>query len=131
MSQLTGPLLLTDATSVVHPFVPRAIGPDVTILVERHSVSPVGDKKLVLEFSDSSAKRNTVRVGLSFDFPLVKTDPVTGVVSKDGAAIFKCYFVVPAVMTTAQRSEFMSLVQAAMADATVANYVTDLDPIWG
>lgn len=127
MSQLTSPLALTGSLGPVS-FTPRAIGPDITILKSLHPVASQGDIKLSLEFSDASAKRPTTRVGVSMDYPVMSGTPIP---TKVGGALFKGYFVLPTVMTVADRLNFELLVNSALNDAIVRAYVKDLDPIWG
>lgn len=126
--QITAPIEVLDATSVAHSFTPRSLAAERTLLVNR-GTSALADEKVTLEFSPSSTKRVTTRVGISFEMPVMDTTAAAPTVI--GKALFKGYFVIPDALTASQRADFHSLVANMLDNSIIAAYVKDLDPIWG
>lgn len=130
MSQITGPLSINDgaATPVAKSFAPERVAPELSTFTERTAASSAGFLRLGVSYSAASAKRQTNRVDISFDYPVLQS--VNGVNSVAYTARFKGSFVIPDVMTAAERANLQAFVANAMSNAAVKAVVKDLDPMY-
>jgi hypothetical protein len=130
MSQITGPLSINNgaATPVAKSFAPERVAPDNSVFTERSAAVSAGFTKLAVRYSPASAKRNTNRVDVDVDLPVLST--VNGVSTVAYVGRFKGYFVVPDVMTAAERADLHAFVANGLNHATVKAVVKDLDPMY-
>lgn len=130
MSQITGPLSINDgaATPVAKSFAPERVAPELSTFTERTAASSAGFLRLGVSYSAASSKRSTNRVDISFDYPVLQS--VNGVNSVAYTARFKGQFVIPDVMTAAERANLQAFVANAMSNAAVKAVVKDLDPMY-
>lgn len=130
MSQITGPLSINDgaATPVAKSFAPERVAPELSTFTERTAASSAGFLRLGVSYSAASSKRATNRVDISFDYPVLQS--VNGVNSVAYTARFKGQFVIPDVMTAAERANLQAFVANAMSNAAVKAVVKDLDPMY-
>jgi hypothetical protein len=117
------------STPVSHDFAPRVqVGPENILLINDEADTSAGQMKLQLGFSAASSKRPTNRVKVSFTYPVEQT--VDGVVRVAYTARFNGEVVLPEEMTQAQRDDMAAFIGNALSHATVAGYVSDLDPMF-
>jgi hypothetical protein len=130
VSQITGPLSINDgaATPVAKSFAPERVAPELSTFTERTAASSAGFLRLGVSYSAASSKRSTNRVDISFDYPVLQS--VNGVNSVAYTARFKGQFVIPDVMTAAERANLQAFVANAMSNAAVKAVVKDLDPMY-
>jgi len=130
MSQITGPLTILNgaATPVAKSFVPQQVAPDQSTFAEKTATSSAGYCRLGVGFSPASSKRATNRVDISLDLPILQT--VNGVSSVAYTGRFKGYFIVPDVMTAAERADLAAFVANALDNAQVRGVIKDLDPMY-
>jgi hypothetical protein len=130
VSQITGPLSINDgaATPVAKSFAPERVAPELSTFTERTAASSAGFLRLGVSYSAASSKRATNRVDISFDYPVLQS--VNGVNSVAYTARFKGQFVIPDVMTAAERANLQAFVANAMSNAAVKAVVKDLDPMY-
>lgn len=130
MSQITGALTINNgaATPVAKTFSPERVAPELSTFVEKTATSSAGYTRLGVAFSPASSKRATNRVDLSLDFPVLAT--VNGVSSVAYTGRFKGYFIVPDVMTAAERADFAAFVANALDNTQVRAVIKDLDPLY-
>lgn len=130
MSQITGSLTINDgaATPVAKTFAPERVAPELSTFTERTATSSAGFIRLGVGFSAASSKRATNRIDLSLDYPVLQT--VNGVSSVAYVGRFKGYFIVPDVMTAAERANLAAFVANALDNAQVRATIKDLDPMY-
>lgn len=130
MSQITGALTINNgaATPVAKTFSPERVAPELSTFTERTATSSAGFVRLGVAFSAASSKRNTNRIDLSLDYPVLST--VNGVSTVAYVGRFKGYFVVPDVMTAAERADLAAFVANALDVTSVRAVVKDLDPMY-
>lgn len=130
MSQITGALSINNgaATPVAKTFSPERVTPELTTFTERTATSSAGFVRLGVAFSAASSKRATNRVDISLDYPVLQT--VNGVSSVAYVGRFKGYFVVPDVMTAAERADLAAFVANALDNTQVRAVIKDLDPMY-
>lgn len=130
MPQISGPLSINNgaATPVAKSFSPERVGPDNSVFTERTPAVSAGFPRLAIRFSAASSRRATNRIDVDVDLPVLQT--VNGVSSVAYVGRFKGYFVVPDVMTAAERADLHAFVANGLANATVKAVVKDLDPMY-
>ena len=130
MSQITGALTINNgaATLVAKTFSPERVAPELSTFTERSATSSAGFARLGIQFSPASSKRATNRIDLSLDLPILQT--VNGVSSVAYVGRFKGYFVVPDVMTAAERADLAAYVANALNNTQVRAVIKDLDPMY-
>lgn len=130
MSQITGPLTINNgaATPVAKTFAPERVAPELTTFTERSSTSSAGFLRLGIGYSPASSKRATTRVDVALDLPVLST--VNGVSTVAYIGRFKGYFVIPDVMTAAERADLIAFVANALDDSKIRGTVKDLDPLY-
>lgn len=130
MSQVTGPLSINNgaATPVAKSFAPERVAPAGSVFTERSAPSSAGFIRLGLAYSPADSNRPTNRVDLSLDYPVLQT--VNGVSSVAYVGRFKGYFVVPDVMTAAERADLHAFVANALDVSLIKGVVKDLDPLY-
>jgi hypothetical protein len=130
MAQITGSLTINngEATPVAKSFAPERVAPDLSVFAEKTADVSAGYKRLSVGFSPANSKRATNRVDMKLDFPVLQT--VDGVSTVAYVGRFQGYFVIPDVMTAAQRADLRAFVANALDDATVKAVIKDLDPMY-
>lgn len=130
MSQITAPLSILDglATPVARSFAPMRVAPDQSVFAEKTSPVSAGYKLLKVGLSSASAARPTNRVDVELQFPVVST--VNGISTVAYTGLFKGYFVLPDVMTSAERADLAAFVANALDNAQVRGVIKDLDPMY-
>lgn len=130
MSQVTGALSILNgaATPVAKSFAPETVSPEKSTFTERTSPVSAGFLRLSVGLSPASGARATNRIDLGFDFPVVAT--VNGVSEVAYTGRFKGYFVVPDVMTSAERADLAAFVANALDNPLVRGVIKDLDPTY-
>lgn len=129
--QITAPLTINNgaATPVAKTFSPERVGSDTSVFAERSAPASAGFTRLTVGFSAANGKRATNRVDIKLDFPVLST--VNGVSSVAYTGRFQGYFVIPDVMTSAERADLAAYVANALDVTAIRATVKDLDPIWG
>lgn len=130
MTQVTGPIVINNgaATPVAKSFSPERVAPEASVFTERSTGISAGFPRLSIAYSPASAKRATNRVDLSLDLPVLQT--VNGVSTVAYVGRFKGYFVVPDVMTAAERADLAALVANALDNTQIRAVIRDLDPLY-
>jgi len=130
MSQITGPLSINNgaATPVAKSFAPERVAPEYSVFTERTAASSAGFYRLGIRFSSASSKRATNRVDVDLDLPVLST--VNGVSTVAYVGRFRGYFVVPDLMTAAERADLHAFVANALDIASIKAVVKDLDPMY-
>lgn len=130
MSQITGALTINNgaATPVAKSFAPERVAPEQSVFTERSAAVSAGFTKLGIRFSAANQRRNTNRVDVDLDLPILST--VNGVSQVAYVGRFKGYFVIPDVMTAAERADLHAYVANALDVAAVRAVVKDLDPMY-
>lgn len=130
MPQIIGALTINDgaATPVAKTFSPERVAPELSSFTERTATSSAGFVRLGVNYSPASSKRNTNRVDLSLDLPVLQT--VNGVSTVAYVGRFKGYFVIPDTMTAAERADLHAYVANALDNASIKAVVKDLDPMY-
>lgn len=130
MSQVTGPLTINDgqATPVAKTFAPERVAPDLSVFNEKSAAVSAGFKKLSIGYSPASSKRATNRIDVKLDYPVLQT--INGVSSVAYVGRFNGYFVVPDVMTAAERADLAAFVANALDNTAVRGVIKDLDPLY-
>lgn len=130
MSQVTGPLSILDgaATPVAKSFAPERVAPENSTFTERTAPVSAGFPRLSVAFSPASAKRNTNRVDVSLDLPVLQT--INGVSSVAYVGRFKGYFVIPDTMTALERADLRAFVANALDNSQIQAMIKDLDPLY-
>lgn len=130
MSQITGPLTINDgaATPVARSFAPMRVAPEQSIFSEKTSGVAAGYVDLEVKFNPANAQRPTNRIDVTLSMPVLST--VNGISTVAYTGLFKGYFVVPDVMTAAERANLHAYVANALSHATVKAVVKDLDPMY-
>lgn len=130
MSQVSGPLAINNgaATPVAKSFSPERVTPELTTFTERTATSSAGFVRLGVGFSPASSKRSTNRVDIALDLPVLQT--VNGVSSVAYIGRFKGYFVIPDVMTNAERADLAAFVANSLDNVAVRAVIKDLDPLY-
>lgn len=130
MSQVTGPLSINNgaATPVAKSFAPERVGPELSSFTERSAAVSAGFPRLSVGFSPASSKRATNRVDIKLDLPVLAT--VNGVSTVAYVGRFVGYFVVPDVMTAAERADLRAFTANALNHAQIVSVVKDLDPLY-
>lgn len=130
MSQVTGPLSINDglATPVARSFAPMRVAPDQSVFCEKTSAVSAGYKRLKIGLSSASASRPTNRVDVELQFPVIST--VGGVSTVAYTGMFKGYFVMPEVMTAAERADLAAFVANSFDNAQIRGVIKDLDPLY-
>ena len=130
MSQITGALTINNgaATPVAKTFSPERVAPELSTFTERTATSSAGYTRLSIRYSPASSKRATNRVDVDLDFPVLST--VNGVSQVAYVGRFKGYFVIPDVMTAAERADLAAFVANALDNTQVRAVIKDLDPMY-
>jgi len=130
MSQITAPLSILDglATPVARSFAPMRVAPDQSVFAEKTSPVSAGYKLLKVGLSSASASRPTNRVDVELQFPVVST--VNGISTVAYTGLFKGYFVLPYVMTSAERADLVAFVANALDNTQIRGVIKDLDPLY-
>lgn len=130
MSQVTGALSINNgaATPVAKSFAPERVAPDLSVFTERTAAASAGFIRLSVGLSPASAKRSTNRVTLKLDHPVLST--VNGVSTVAYVGRFDGSFVIPDVMTAAERADLHAFVANALDNALIKGVVKDLDPTY-
>lgn len=130
MSQVTGPLTINDglATPVARSFAPTRVAPERSTFAEKSAAVSAGFKTLGVGLSLASASRPTNRVDVDLTFPVLQT--VSGISTVAYTGLFKGYFVLPDVMTAAERADLAAFVANALDNAQIRAVVKDLDPMY-
>lgn len=130
MSQITGPLSINDgaATPVAKSFAPERVAPEASVFTERTAAVSAGFYKLAVRFSAASQRRNTNRVDIDLDLPVLQS--INGINTVAYVGRFKGYFVIPDTMTAAERANLHAFVANALDVAAVKAVVKDLDPMY-
>lgn len=130
MSQITGNLSINNgaATPVAKAFAPERVTPELCTFIERTATSSAGFVRLGVGFSPATTKRSTNRIDINLDLPILST--VNGVSTVAYVGRFKGYFVVPDVMTAAERADLAAYVANALDNTQVRAVVKDLDPMY-
>lgn len=115
-------------TPVAHDFVPLSVTPSQTVLVNRDAATSAGQMQIIAGFSPASANRATNRVNLRFNMPVEYT--VDGVVQVQHTARFNGDFVLPDLLTQADRDDFAAFCANLVSDAVLNGYLSDLDPMY-
>lgn len=130
MSQVSGAISILNgaATPVAKSFAPERVAPELSIFTERSAAVSAGFPRLSIGFSAATAQRSTSRVDISLDLPVLQN--VGGVNSVAYVGRFKGYFVVPDVMTAAERADLAAFVANALDATSIRAVVKDLDPLY-
>jgi hypothetical protein len=130
MSQVSGSLSINNGagTPVAKTFAPERVAPERSVFTERTATSSAGFIRLGVGFSAANSQRATNRVDLDLAMPILQT--VNGVSSVAYSGLFKGYFVIPDVMTSAERADLHAFVANALDVAIVKAVVKDLDPMY-
>lgn len=130
MSQITGPLSINNgaATPVAKSFAPERVAPEQSVFTERSPAVSAGFPRLAIAYSAASSKRATNRVDVELDLPVLQN--VNGVNSVAYVGRFKGYFVIPDVMTAAERADLAAYVANALDNTTIRGVIKDLDPLY-
>lgn len=130
MSQITGPLSINNGagTPVAKSFAPERVAPDNSVFTERSAAVSAGFYKLSIRYSPASAARNSNRVDIDLDLPVLST--VNGVSTVAYVGRFKGYFVLPDVMTAAERADMRAFVANALDNSQILAVIKDLDPLY-
>lgn len=130
MSQITGPLSINNgaATPVAKSFAPERVAPDNSVFTERSAAVSAGFYKLAVRYSAASSQRNTNRVDVDMDLPVLST--VNGVSTVAYVGRFKGYFVIPDTMTAAERADLHAFVANGLANSQIKAVIKDLDPLY-
>lgn len=130
MSQVTGPLSINNgaATPVAKSFAPERVAPELSSFTERSAAVSAGFPRLSVGFSPASSKRNTNRVDVKLDLPILQT--VSGVSTVAYVGRFQGYFVIPDTMTAAERADLHAFVANALDNTQILGMIKDLDPLY-
>lgn len=130
MGQITGALIIEngEATPVAKSFNPERVAPELSTFTERSAAVSAGFTRLSVGYSPASSKRATNRVDVSVDYPVLQT--VNGVSSVAFTGRFKGYFVIPDVMTSADRANMAAFVANSLDNPQIRGVVKDLDPLY-
>lgn len=128
--QITAPLTINNgaATPVAKTFSPEQVDPEKSVFAERSSGISAGFTRLGVIYSAASARRATNRIDISLDLPVLAN--VNGISSVAYVGRFKGTFVVPDVMTAAERADLHAFVANALNAAAVKGVIKDLDPLY-
>jgi hypothetical protein len=119
---------IADAVPATRAYTPISVSGNLAIHADTASAqTPAGQSTLQLKLKPAT---NTVsrRVNLDMAVPVEYTDSSTGNVLVKDTFRFKGEWVVPPTATSADTANFRTLVQNAVAHATVVGYVEDGDP---
>jgi len=130
MSQVSGALTINDGqvTPVAKTFSPERVAPDNSVFAERTAGSSAGFVRLGVGLSPATANRKTNRIDVTLTYPVLQTVNGVSVVAYTG--LFKGYFVVPDVMTAAERANLAAYVANALDIASIRATIKDLDPLY-
>lgn len=130
MSQITGSLAINNgaATPVAKSFAPERVSPELSTFVERTSPMTAGYLRLSVAYSPASSKRSTNRIDVKFDYPVMQT--VNGVSAVAYVGRFVGYFVVPDVMTAAERADLAAFVANSFDNTQIRALLKDMDPLY-
>lgn len=130
MSQVTGALSINNgaATPVAKSFAPEQVSPQLSTFTERSAVASAGYARLGVALSPASGRRATNRVNVDLDLPILAS--VNGVSTVAYVGRFKGYFVIPDVMTGAERADLHAYVANALDNPLVKAVIKDLDPMY-
>jgi hypothetical protein len=130
MSQITGPLSINNGagTPVAKSFAPERVAPDLSTFTERTAAVSAGFLRLSVGYSPANSRRTTNRVDVKLDFPVLQT--INGVSTVAYTGRFQGYFVIPDVMTAAERADLRAFVANALDNAAVMAVIKDLDPLY-
>lgn len=122
-------IVLADSVPANHTFEPIEVDPANALFLQRATAATsAGFEALRLTFSRSSSGRPTNRIGIRLDVPYEQT--VDGVTTVYDTARMQTTITCPEKMTAQQRLDFATLIQSAMAHATVKAYTSTLSPVW-
>lgn len=116
------------ATPVAKTFSPERVSPEATTFTERSATSSAGFVRLGVGMSPASSKRATNRIDISLDLPVLQT--INGVSTVAYVGRFKGYFVIPDVMTAAERANLAAFVANALDATAIRAVIKDLDPLY-
>jgi len=128
--QITAPLTINNgaATPVAKTFSPERVGSELSVFTERSAPASAGFTRLAIGYSAASGKRATNRVDVNLTYPVLST--VNGVSTVAYTGRFQGYFVIPDVMTSAERADLAAYVANALDAAAVRAVIKDLDPMY-
>jgi hypothetical protein len=113
---------------VAKSFAPERVAPDNSVFTERSAAVSAGFYKLAVRYSAASSQRNTNRVDVDMDLPVLST--VNGVSTVAYVGRFKGYFVIPDTMTAAERADLHAFVANGLANSQIKAVIKDLDPLY-
>jgi hypothetical protein len=113
---------------VAKSFAPERVAPDLSVFTERSAAVSAGFTRLSIGLSPANAKRPTNRIPIKLDFPVLST--VNGVSTVAYVGRFDGAFVIPDVMTAAERADLHAFVANALDNALIKGVIKDLDPTY-
>lgn len=130
MTQVTGPIVINDgaATPVARSFSPEKVTPADSSFAERSSGISAGYTRLKIGLDLANSKRPTNHVPIEVVMPTLNT--VNGVSVVAYTARFQGKFILPDVMTAAERANIVAFVANALDNALIRSTVKDLDPLY-
>jgi hypothetical protein len=124
-------IVLTDNSAVDHTYVPTGrSGPDLTEFAAAGGDTPISDETLSISFSRATNQRPTDRTQARLGQPLEYTD-ADGQEVVDDTFRAELKVIAPRSTTTAQRDEFLSLIEAFVASDEFRSYVVLRSPFYG
>ena len=131
MPQITAALVIKNgaSTPVDKTFSPVRVAPERSIFADRTSGMSLGFPTITVKSSAADTKRQTNRVDVDVDLPVVIGDAVTGY--KVGHTLrFRGYFVLPEAASAEQRSDLLAFAANSLGHATVRATIKDLDAMY-
>lgn len=133
MAHVTSALSVYDGQNpaVARSFEPRKIDSAQSLFAYKRSPTDGKDKwvQLAVQWSDSTAKRPTVRQQIDSTFPVLRT--VDGVEVVVGIARAVTTFIVPDAMTEAEAQDFHTLHTKGCQNTSISVGVTKREPMFG
>lgn len=84
---------------------------------------------LYLKHDYWSGRRSTIKIDAGLDFPLERTDAVTGVVSATDVARVRVTYTLPKTITSGERTKVFNLVKNLTGSTVMQAYVVNDDPM--
>lgn len=133
MAHITGNISISDglATPVARAFVPKMLGVDHSVFAYIPAAA-LSRKEWItysVDFSDSSAKRSTLRQKQSVMLPIVRN--INGVQTVIATARAELTFILPDEASAAEASDLYAFMRNGMAEPAFKNGVTLREPIFG
>ncbi len=122
----------SEATPVAHNFVPVSSTPTRNVLANVSAANtPMGQEKLVIDYSQPTAQRPTYRIKLNLAYPIEVLDSDTGLYSVAHTARAVLDFTVPEAMIQGDRENFYEVFRTILSNNTeISGYVGDLLPMY-